>query len=74
MGLDGSLSLEEFSGMCGQDAVNIRHRGWKRVGIKRLEHPFFGSVAENVVKKSPAPVLTMNPYKVKLLPIQKAAE
>ena len=34
-------------------------------GRKGLEHVFFGSVAENVVKKSPAPVLTINPYKVK---------
>lgn len=34
-------------------------------GRKRLEHVFFGSVAENVVKKSSVPVLTVNPYKVK---------
>ena len=34
-------------------------------GSKGLEHVFFGSVAENVVKKSPAPVLTVNPYKLK---------
>jgi nucleotide-binding universal stress UspA family protein len=34
-------------------------------GLKGLELVFFGSVAENVVKKSPAPVLTINPYKVK---------
>lgn len=34
-------------------------------GRKGLEHVFFGSVAENVVKKSPAPVLTINPYKIK---------
>ena len=34
-------------------------------GRKGLEHVFFGSVAENVVKKSPAPVLTINPYKAK---------
>jgi nucleotide-binding universal stress UspA family protein len=34
-------------------------------GRKGLEHVFFGSVAENVVKKSSAPVLTINPYKVK---------
>ncbi len=33
-------------------------------GRKGLEHVFFGSVAENVVKKSSAPVLTINPYKV----------
>jgi len=34
-------------------------------GYKRLEHIIFGSVAENVVKKSPAPVLTINPYRLK---------
>ena len=34
-------------------------------GRKGLEHVVFGSVAENVVKKSPVPVLTINPYKVK---------
>lgn len=34
-------------------------------GRKGLEHVFFGSVAENVVKQSSAPVLTINPYKVK---------
>lgn len=33
-------------------------------GRKGLEHVFFGSVAENVVKKSPVPVLTINPYKI----------
>jgi nucleotide-binding universal stress UspA family protein len=34
-------------------------------GRKGLEAVFFGSVAENVVKKSPVPVLTVNPYKIK---------
>jgi nucleotide-binding universal stress UspA family protein len=34
-------------------------------GRKGLEHAIFGSVAENVVKKSPVPVLVINPYKVK---------
>lgn len=34
-------------------------------GRKGLEAVFFGSVAENVVKKSPVPVLTINPYKIK---------
>ena len=34
-------------------------------GRKRLEHTIFGSVAENVVKKSPVPVLVLNPYKLK---------
>ncbi len=36
-------------------------------GRKGLEHVIFGSVAENVVKKSPVPVLTVNPYKLKQL-------
>jgi nucleotide-binding universal stress UspA family protein len=34
-------------------------------GRKGLEHRIFGSVAENVVKKSPVPVLVINPYKIK---------
>ena len=33
-------------------------------GRKGMEHAIFGSVAENVVKKSPVPVLVVNPYKV----------
>ncbi len=34
-------------------------------GRKGLERTIFGSVAENVVKKSPVPVLVINPYKIK---------
>jgi len=34
-------------------------------GRKGLEHVIFGSVADNVVKKSPVPVMTINPYKLK---------
>ena len=34
-------------------------------GRKGLEHTLFGSVAENVVKRSTVPVLTINPYKLK---------
>lgn len=34
-------------------------------GRKGLEETIFGSVAENVVKKSPVPVLTINPYLLK---------
>ena len=33
-------------------------------GRKGLEHTLFGSVAENVVKKSPVPVLIVNPHKI----------
>jgi nucleotide-binding universal stress UspA family protein len=32
-------------------------------GRKGLEHIIFGSVAERVVKNSPVPVLTVNPYR-----------
>jgi nucleotide-binding universal stress UspA family protein len=34
-------------------------------GRKGLEHTIFGSVAENIVKKSPVPILVINPYKLK---------
>jgi len=34
-------------------------------GRKGLEHVIFGSVAENVVKRSPVPVLIINPHKLK---------
>ena len=34
-------------------------------GRKGLEHIIMGSVAGNVVKKSPIPVMTINPYKLK---------
>jgi len=33
-------------------------------GRKGLEQVLFGSVARNVVRRSPVPVLTVNPYKV----------
>jgi nucleotide-binding universal stress UspA family protein len=32
-------------------------------GRKGLDRVFFGSVADRVVKMSPVPVLTINPYK-----------
>lgn len=34
-------------------------------GRKSLEHVIWGSVAENVVKRSPVPVLTVNPSELK---------
>jgi len=37
-------------------------------GRKGLEHTVFGSVAENVVRRSPVPVLTINPYTLKSSP------
>ncbi len=33
-------------------------------GRKGLDRTFFGSVAENVVKNAPVPVMVINPYKV----------
>ena len=36
-------------------------------GRRGLGHTIFGSVAENVVKRSPVPVLTINPYTLKYL-------
>jgi nucleotide-binding universal stress UspA family protein len=33
-------------------------------GYKGLEQAIFGSVARKVVKNSPVPVLTINPYKL----------
>ena len=35
-------------------------------GRKGLEHIILGSVAENVVKKSPVPVMTINPFRPKV--------
>ena len=35
-------------------------------GRKGLEHTIFGSVAENIVKRSPVPVLVINPHRLKL--------
>ncbi|MBW1759678.1 MAG: universal stress protein, partial [Deltaproteobacteria bacterium] len=34
-------------------------------GRKGLERTIFGSVVDNVVKNSPVPVLSVNPYKLK---------
>ena len=34
-------------------------------GRKKLRETIFGSVAENVVKNSPVPVLVINPHKIK---------
>lgn len=34
-------------------------------GRKGLEHTIFGSVAENVLRRSSAPVLTINPHTIK---------
>jgi nucleotide-binding universal stress UspA family protein len=47
----------------GSDGIDLVIIGTH--GRKGLEHIVFGSVAETVVKKSPVPVMTVNPYKLK---------
>jgi len=37
-------------------------------GRKGLERVYFGSIAERVIKMSPTPVLSINPYRVKAQP------
>jgi nucleotide-binding universal stress UspA family protein len=54
---------QEILKMIVSEAIDLVIMGTH--GRKGLEHIIFGSVAENVVKKSPVPVLTINPYKVK---------
>jgi nucleotide-binding universal stress UspA family protein len=54
---------EEILKMIGSEDIDLVIMGSH--GRRGLEHVLFGSVAENVVKKSPVPVLTVNPYKVK---------
>ena len=54
---------EEILKTIGSEGIDLVIMGTH--GRKGLEHIIFGSVAENVVKKSPVPVLTINPYKVK---------
>lgn len=57
---DPSIEILKFIESEGMDLVIMGTHG-----RKGLEHTFFGSVAENIVKKSPVPVLTINPYKLK---------
>jgi hypothetical protein len=63
-------------GRCHRDPKNHQAEGIDLVligthGRKGLELVFFGSVAENAVERSPAPVLTINPYKVKQVVLLK---
>ena len=53
---------EEILKMIGSEDIDLVIMGTH--GRRGLEHVLFGSVAENVVKKSPVLVLTINPYKV----------
>ena len=59
-GNDTGKVIRSASGGDGIDLVIVGTHGRKGV-----EHTIFGSVAENVVKKSPVPVLVINPYKLK---------
>ena len=63
MGL-GALA---FHGANGGDKASNKVRGlvMGTHGRKGLDHAFFGSVAEKVMKNSDVPVLVVNPHKVK---------
>jgi nucleotide-binding universal stress UspA family protein len=52
---------EEIIEYAGQNDITMIVMGTH--GYKGLEKVLFGSVAEKVVKTSPCPVLTVNPYK-----------
>jgi nucleotide-binding universal stress UspA family protein len=54
---------EEILRAVGSEGIDLVIMGTH--GRKGLEHTVFGSVAENVVKKSPVPVMVINPYKIK---------
>jgi len=56
-------TVDEILKVIESEAIDLLIMGTH--GRKGLGHTIFGSVAENVVKKSPAPVLVINPYKVK---------
>nr|MBF0223387.1 universal stress protein [Desulfobulbaceae bacterium] len=52
---------EEIVGFAGSSKADMIIMGTH--GYKGLERILFGSVAEQVVKTAPCPVLTINPYK-----------
>lgn len=52
---------EEIIGYASENNISMIVMGTH--GYKGLEKALFGSVAEKVVKTSPCPVLTINPYK-----------
>lgn len=58
--------IQEILKIIEQDNIDLVIMGTH--GRKGLEHIIFGSVAENVVKKSPAPVMTINPYRLSRFP------
>jgi nucleotide-binding universal stress UspA family protein len=65
---DSPCKAKVILGDAAQEVLNyIQSEGIDLVimgthGRKGLEHIIFGSVAERVVKHSPVPVLTVNPY------------
>ena len=65
---DAPCKAKVILGDAAQEVLNyIQSEGIDLVimgthGRKGLEHIIFGSVAERVVKHSPVPVLTVNPY------------
>lgn len=57
---DPGEEIVRYAQDAGMDLIIIGTHG--RKGIERV---LFGSVAEHVVKESPVPVLTINPYKIR---------
>jgi len=55
-------TIEEILNVIESEDIDLLIMGTH--GRKGLDHTIFGSVAEKVVKKSPVPVLVINPYKV----------
>ena len=55
---DVAEEILAFAQSTGDDMIVMGTHGYKG-----LEKVLFGSVAEQVVKKAPCPVLTINPYK-----------
>ena len=57
------FAKEEILKTIDSEGINLVIMGTH--GRKGLDHTIFGSVAENVMKKSPVPVLVINPYKMR---------
>ncbi len=57
---DPALKIIEYAEQQGMDLIVMATHG-----RKGLEHAIFGSVAENVVRLSPVPVMTVNPHRLK---------
>jgi len=55
---DVAAEIVAFAETCDAGMIVMGTHGYK--GIERM---LFGSVAENIIKNAPCPVLTINPYK-----------